>query len=49
LGGDLSHVFQIDIPCGTIVADLKSAIKTKKKQEFDGVDAHYLRLWKVVI
>lgn len=47
LGGDLSHVFQIDIPRGTIVADLKSAIKTKKKQEFDGVDAHYLRLWKV--
>ncbi|KIK41279.1 hypothetical protein CY34DRAFT_806220 [Suillus luteus UH-Slu-Lm8-n1] len=49
LGDDLriSHIFPIEIVWTSIVADLKSAIKKKKKQEFDDVDAHYLRLWKV--
>src|ERR1044071_640913 len=42
----LANAFPVDIDKDQLVGHLKEAIKTKKQNDFAGIDADKLRLWK---
>ena len=48
-GNTAANAFAIDIDSGKLVCHLKDAIKAKKQNDFAGVDADRLKLWKVSI
>ena len=48
-GSTTANTFAVDIDSGKAVSHLKDAIKAKKQNDFAGVDADKLRLWKVEI
>ena len=48
-GNTLANAFPVDIDRDQLVSHLKEAIKAKKQNDFAGVDADKLRLWKVPI
>ena len=48
-GNTTANAFAVDIDSGKLVSHLKEAIKAKKQNDFAGVDADKLRLWKVPI
>ncbi|GBC06602.1 hypothetical protein RclHR1_06950008 [Rhizophagus clarus] len=48
-GNTLANVFSVDIEKDQLVCHLKEFIKAKKQNDFAGVDADKLRLWKVEI
>ncbi|EXX68830.1 Coronin-like protein crn1 [Rhizophagus irregularis] len=48
-GNTTTNAFPIHIDKGQFVGDLKKAIKAEKQNDFAGVDADKLRLWKVEI
>ncbi|RGB38562.1 hypothetical protein C1646_691975 [Rhizophagus diaphanus] len=48
-GNTTANAFAVDIDSGKAVSHLKEAIKAKKQNDFAGVDADKLRLWKVEI
>lgn len=43
------HIFTVHIPSSSNVADLKDAVKVKKRNKFQDLDADTLELWKVSI
>src|SRR3954447_17365480 len=48
-GNTLANAFPVDINKDQLVGHLKDAIKAKKQNDFAGIDADKLRLWKVTI
>jgi hypothetical protein len=48
-GNTTANAFEIDIEVDKSISYLKDAIKEKKQNDFAGVDADRLRLWKVEI
>ncbi|GBC30661.2 kinase-like domain-containing protein [Rhizophagus irregularis DAOM 181602=DAOM 197198] len=48
-GNTLANAFPVDINKDQLVGHLKEAIKVKKQNDFAGVDADKLKLWKVMI
>ncbi|GES99318.1 hypothetical protein GLOIN_2v1878727 [Rhizophagus clarus] len=48
-GNTTANVFAIDIDSGKLVSHLKKVIKAEKQNDFAGLDADKLRLWKVSI
>ena len=48
-GNTTANAFPVHIEGSSLVGDLKDAIKAKKQNDFAGVDADRLRLWKVPI
>jgi hypothetical protein len=48
-GSTLANAFPVHIDSNQLVGDLKEAIKAKKQNDFAGVDADRLKLWKVEI
>ncbi|RIA88757.1 hypothetical protein C1645_227446 [Glomus cerebriforme] len=48
-GNTTASAFAIDIDREKLVSHLKDAIKAKKQNDFAGVDADKLKLWKVPI
>ncbi|PKK63104.1 hypothetical protein RhiirC2_855241 [Rhizophagus irregularis] len=48
-GNTLANAFEVDIEKDKSVSKLKEAIKAKKQNDFAGVDADKLKLWKVEI
>ncbi|PKC12117.1 hypothetical protein RhiirA5_497186 [Rhizophagus irregularis] len=48
-GNTLANTFPVDINKDQLVGHLKEAIKVKKQNDFAGVDADKLKLWKVMI
>ncbi|RHZ81513.1 hypothetical protein Glove_120g217 [Diversispora epigaea] len=48
-GNSATHAFPVNINRCDTIGDLKEAIREKKPNEFTGVDADKLRLWKVEI
>jgi hypothetical protein len=48
-GNTTANAFAVDIDSGKLVSHLKDAIKAKKQNDFAGVDADKLKLWKVQI
>ena len=46
---EASEAFPVDINRSLTVGHLKDAIKAKKPNEFAGIDANKLKLWKVEI
>ena len=48
-GNTLANAFPVDIDKDQLVGHLKEAIKAKKQNDFAGIDADKLRLWKVPI
>ena len=45
-GNTTANAFEVDIEKGKSISKLKEAIKAKKQNDFAGVDADKLRLWK---
>jgi hypothetical protein len=45
-GNTLANAFPIHIDGNSLVGDLKEAIKAKKQNDFAGIDADRLKLWK---
>ncbi|KAK3844547.1 MAG: hypothetical protein J3R72DRAFT_72127 [Linnemannia gamsii] len=48
-GQPTSNAFSVSISTAATIDELKDAIKTKKAQEFDDIDADKLTLWRVSI
>ncbi|CAB4428560.1 unnamed protein product [Rhizophagus irregularis] len=48
-GNTTANAFPIRIDKNSLVCDLKKAIKAEKQNDFAGVDADRLKLWKVEI
>ena len=48
-GNTTASAFAVDIDREKLVSHLKEAIKAKKQNDFAGVDADKLKLWKVEI
>ena len=48
-GNKTANAFAVDIDSGKLVSHLKDAIKAKKQNDFAGIDADRLKLWKVSI
>src|SRR5436305_4468755 len=48
-GNTTASAFAVDIDREKLVSHLKDAIKAKKQNDFVGVDANKLKLWKVTI
>jgi hypothetical protein len=48
-GNTTANAFPVHIDSNQLVGDLKEAIKAKKQNDFAGVDADKLKLWKVEI
>ena len=48
-GNTTANAFPVDIEKDQLVGHLKKAIKAEKQNDFAGVDADKLRLWKVPI
>src|SRR6266498_3082451 len=48
-GNTTANAFPVHIEGSSLVGDLKDAIKAKKQNDFAGVDADKLKLWKVSI
>ena len=48
-GNTTANAFPVHIEGSSLVGDLKDAIKAKKQNDFAGVDADKLKLWKVTI
>ncbi len=48
-GNTIASAFAIDIDREKLVSHLKDTIKVKKQNDFAGVDADRLKLWKVTI
>ena len=48
-GNTTANAFEVDIEKDKSISKLKEAIKAKKQNDFAGVDADKLRLWKVPI
>ena len=48
-GNTTASAFAVDIDREKLVSHLKDAIKAKKQNDFAGVDADKLKLWKVTI
>ncbi|CAB4435833.1 unnamed protein product [Rhizophagus irregularis] len=48
-GNTLANAFPVHIDSNQLVGDLKEAIKAKKQNDFAGIDADKLKLWKVEI
>src|SRR6266542_2176954 len=48
-GNTTASAFAVDIDRQKLVSHLKDAIKAKKQNDFAGVDADKLKLWKVTI
>ncbi|RGB23113.1 hypothetical protein C1646_729191 [Rhizophagus diaphanus] len=48
-GNTTANAFPVHIGKGQFVGDLKKVIKAEKQNDFAGVDADKLRLWKVEI
>ena len=48
-GNTLANAFPVDIDKDQLVGHLKEAIRAKKQNDFAGIDADKLRLWKVTI
>ena len=48
-GNTLANAFPVDIDKDQLVGHLKDAIKARNQNDFAGVDAVKLRLWKVEI
>ena len=48
-GNTTANAFPVDINKDQLVGHLKEAIKAKKQNDFAGVDADRLKLWKVPI
>jgi len=47
LGDDPRYIFTVKIANSEMVEGLKTAIKNKRDQTFDGVETVRLNLWKV--
>ena len=47
IGDDLYHYFPVEIAKMETVGGLKDAIKAKAQNDFSGIDAKNLHLWKV--
>jgi hypothetical protein len=48
-GNTTANAFEVDIEKDKSISKLKEAIKAKKQNDFAGIDADKLRLWKVPI
>src|ERR1044072_4572018 len=48
-GNTTASAFPVDINKDQLVGHLKEAIKAKKQNDFAGIDADRLKLWKVTI
>src|SRR5437763_14024946 len=48
-GNTIANAFSVKISRDEPISELKDAIKAKKQNDFAGVDADRLRLWKVPI
>ena len=48
-GNKIANAFEVDIEKDKSISKLKEAIKAKKQNDFAGVDADRLKLWKVTI
>ena len=48
-GNTLANAFPVDINKDQLVGHLKKVIKAEKQNDFAGVDADRLKLWKVTI
>ncbi|RGB23362.1 hypothetical protein C1646_633671, partial [Rhizophagus diaphanus] len=48
-GNTSMNAFAVDIGNSKLISNLKEAIKSRKQNDFAGVDADKLRLWKVKI
>lgn len=48
-GNTSRNAFAVDIGSSKLISHLKEAIKVKKQNDFAGVDADNLKLWKVEI
>src|ERR1043165_9955441 len=48
-GNTTASAFAVDIDREKLVSHLKDAIKAKKQNDFAGIDADRLKLWKVTI
>ncbi|RGB36025.1 hypothetical protein C1646_814325 [Rhizophagus diaphanus] len=48
-GNTTASAFEVDIEKDKSISKLKEAIKAKKQNDFAGIDADKLRLWKVPI
>lgn len=48
-GNTSMNAFAVDIGSSKLISHLKEAIKSKKQNDFAGVDVDKLRLWKVEI
>ena len=48
-GNTTANAFAVNIDSGKLVSHLKDAIKAKKQNDFAGIDADKLKLWKVEI
>ena len=44
-----ANAFPVHIDGNSLVGDLKDAIRAKKRNDFAGIDADRLKLWKVTI
>src|SRR6266542_2959252 len=48
-GNTTANAFPVHIEGSSLVGDLKKAIKAEKQNDFAGIDADKLKLWKVTI
>src|SRR5215471_18782588 len=48
-GNTFENAFSVKISRDEPISELKDAIKTKKQNDFAGIDADKLKLWKVTI
>ena len=48
-GNTLANAFPVDINKDQLVGHLKKVIKAEKQNDFAGIDADRLKLWKVTI
>src|SRR3954451_6739674 len=48
-GNTLANAFPVDINKDQLVGHLKKVIKAEKQNDFAGIDADKLKLWKVTI
>jgi hypothetical protein len=48
-GNTIANTFTVHIDSNQLVGDLKNVIKAEKQNNFAGVDANRLKLWKVEI
>jgi hypothetical protein len=48
-GNTLANAFPVHIDVNSLVGDLKKSIKAEKQNDFAGIDADKLKLWKVEI